>query len=59
MHAANLDGLGYAFPYDDVAPTGGRDQSGAVQDGRPRLLSVAVGGGAAGAGAAAFRVQRG
>lgn len=45
VHAANLDGLGYAFPYDDVSPTGGRDQSGAVHDPNPLLLTVAVGGG--------------
>lgn len=45
VHAANLDGLGYAFPYDDVTSTGGKDQSGAVQDGSPQLLTVAVGGG--------------
>ena len=45
VHAANLDGLGYAFPYDDVAPTGGKDQSGAVQDPNPQLLTVVVGGG--------------
>jgi hypothetical protein len=29
VHAANLDGLGYAFPYDDVTPNGGVNQSGA------------------------------
>jgi hypothetical protein len=28
VHATSLDGRGYAFPYDDVAPTGGADQSG-------------------------------
>jgi len=44
VHAANLDGRGYAFPYDDVTPTGGQDQSGAVQDGAPTLLTVTVGG---------------
>ena len=45
VHAANLDGLGYAFPYDDVTPTGGQNQSGALQSGNPQLLTVAVGGG--------------
>jgi hypothetical protein len=45
VHAANLDGRGYAFPYDDVAPNGGADQSGAVSDGNPLLLTVSVGGG--------------
>ena len=44
VHAANLDGRGYAFPYDDVGPSGGVDQSGAVSDGSPKLLTVAVGG---------------
>lgn len=44
VHAANLDGRGYAFPYDDVAPNGGADQSGAVNDPSPALLTVAVGG---------------
>lgn len=44
VHAANLDGRGYAFPYDDVVPNGGTDQSGAVFDGNPTLLTVAVGG---------------
>ena len=44
VHAANLDGRGYAFPYDDVGPSGGMDQSGAISDGAPQLLTVAVGG---------------
>jgi hypothetical protein len=46
-HAASLDRRGYGFPYDDVAPNGGTDQSGAVADGNPTLLTVAVGGGTA------------
>ncbi|KAM0801379.1 hypothetical protein BDR22DRAFT_888687 [Usnea florida] len=50
VHAANLDGLGYAFPYDDVTPTNGVNQSGAVQDASPKLLTVAVGGGNASSG---------
>ncbi|KAE9368521.1 glycoside hydrolase family 64 protein [Stipitochalara longipes BDJ] len=45
VHAANTDGRGYAFPYDDVGPSGGQDQSGAVSDGSPALLTVNVGGG--------------
>ncbi|WP_194926680.1 glycoside hydrolase family 64 protein [Catenulispora pinisilvae] len=49
-HAASADGRGYGFPYDDVAPNGGTDQSGAVADGNPTLLTVAVGGGTAGSG---------
>jgi hypothetical protein len=43
VHATASDGRGYAFPYDDVAPTGGADQSGAVSDGSPSLLSVTFG----------------
>ena len=44
VHAANADGKGYAFPFDDVTPAGGVDQSGAVQDGIPKSLTVTVGG---------------
>ena len=44
VHSVNLDGRGYAFPYDDVTPTGGQDQSGAVFDGSPQLFTVTVGG---------------
>ena len=44
VHAANLDGKGYAFPYDDVGPSGGADQSGSVSDGAPKLFIVTVGG---------------
>ena len=45
VHAANLDGLGYAFAFDDVTPNDGVNQSGAVYDPHPSLLTVAVGGG--------------
>ncbi|KAJ9661920.1 hypothetical protein H2198_001672 [Neophaeococcomyces mojaviensis] len=44
VHLANLDGKGYAFPYDDVQPSGGPDQSGEVHAGDPTLFTVAVGG---------------
>lgn len=44
VHAANIDGRGYAHPYDDVAPAGGPDQSGFVNDGAPKLLTVTIGG---------------
>ena len=44
VHAANVDGLGYTFPYDDVTPTGGADQSGKVEDGSPASFLVTVGG---------------
>jgi hypothetical protein len=53
LHATNLDGKGYAFPYDDVGPTNGVDQSGAVNDGSPQLLTVTVGGANASASASA------
>lgn len=44
MHATYTDGKGYAFPYDDVAPDGGADQSGSLYDPNPQLLTVTVGG---------------
>ena len=44
LHATSLDGRGYAFPYDDVAPNGGKDQSGYFSDGNPKLWTIAVGG---------------
>ncbi|CAK7218517.1 hypothetical protein SCUCBS95973_003515 [Sporothrix curviconia] len=44
VHAANLDGKGYAFAYDDVQPDGGADQSGKVNAGDPATFFVSVGG---------------
>lgn len=44
VHDLNLDGRGYAHPYDDVNPDGGSDQSGAVHDPAPVKLSVFLGG---------------
>lgn len=44
VHANNLDGHGYAFPYDDVTPTGGINQAGTVSDGAPQTFVVTVGG---------------
>ncbi|CDM33712.1 CAZyme family GH64 [Penicillium roqueforti] len=44
-HSVNIDTRGYAFPYDDVAPNDGADQSGSVFDGNPKLLTVTIGGG--------------
>ncbi|KAJ5980360.1 hypothetical protein N7481_007658 [Penicillium waksmanii] len=44
-HATTINGRGYAFPYDDVSPNGGVDQSGSVYDANPKLLTVTVGGG--------------
>ena len=43
VHATSLDGRGYAFPYDDVAPTGGADQSGSVSSGSPAGLAITLG----------------
>jgi len=45
VHAANVDGRGYCFPYDDVTPNGGVDQSGFVSDPTPSNFLVTVGGG--------------
>jgi hypothetical protein len=45
VHENNFDGKGYAFPYDDVQPSGGADQSGEVHAGDPRVWTVTVGGG--------------
>lgn len=44
-HATTINSRGYAFPYDDVGPDGGVDQSGSVFDSNPKLLTVTVGGG--------------
>jgi hypothetical protein len=44
VHQFEVDGKGYAFSYDDVAPSGGADQSGTVASRNPALLTVIVGG---------------
>ena len=44
MHAANLDGVGYTFPYDDVTADGALGQEGAVFSFKPQVLTVTVGG---------------
>ncbi|CAK7202957.1 hypothetical protein SEUCBS139899_005684 [Sporothrix eucalyptigena] len=44
VHAANLDGKGYTFAYDDVQADGGADQSGKVNAGDPGTFLVSVGG---------------
>lgn len=44
VHAANVDGRGYAHPYDDATPSGGPDQSGFVNDPNPKVFTVTVGG---------------
>jgi hypothetical protein len=43
VHAALADGLGYAFPYDDVTPDNGVNQSGPVSSGSPARLTVTLG----------------
>jgi hypothetical protein len=43
VHTATTDGLGYAFPYDDVTPDGGVNQSGPVSSGSPAQLVVTLG----------------
>jgi Beta-1,3-glucanase len=43
VHATVAGGLGYAFPYDDVTPDGGVNQSGAVSSGSPAQLTVTLG----------------
>jgi hypothetical protein len=47
LHGLNLDHRGYAFPYDDVAPSGNiaADQMGAVASETPNLFTVLIGGG--------------
>lgn len=42
VHARLPDNRGYAFPYDDVSPSGGQDFSGAVHAGDPEVLTVTV-----------------
>lgn len=44
-HSVAIDNRGYAFPYDDVTPNGGADQSGSVYDSNPKLLTITIGGG--------------
>ena len=58
LHSISLDGKGYGFPYDDVAPNGGADQSGYVSDGSPTLWTIAVGGANATAQGSIATVQK-
>ena len=44
VHQFELDGLGYAFSYDDVAPTGDSGVAGLVSDANPQVLTVIIGG---------------
>ncbi|EED22743.1 conserved hypothetical protein [Talaromyces stipitatus ATCC 10500] len=43
VHDLELDGKGYAFPYDDVGPSGA-DQSGLIASQAPKSLIITVGG---------------
>lgn len=42
-HETSVEGRGYAFPYDDVGPSNGTDQSGFLNDPQPKLLTIGVG----------------
>lgn len=42
-HQVSIQSRGYAFPYDDVGPSSGADQSGFVNDPNPQELTVSVG----------------
>lgn len=42
VHIANIDGRGYAFPYDDVPAPNDVDQSGFVS-GRPQAFTISIG----------------
>lgn len=42
-HEVSVQSRGYAFPYDDVGPSSGEDQSGFVNDPNPQELTVSVG----------------
>ncbi|KYK60753.1 glycoside hydrolase family 64 protein [Drechmeria coniospora] len=43
IHHYELDGKGYAFPYDDVNPDGSEDASGTVASQAPDVLTVYIG----------------
>lgn len=44
VHQYEVDGKGYAFPYDDVTPDGAPDASGLLYDPNPKLLTITIGG---------------
>ena len=44
VHKYEVNNIGYAFSYDDVAPAGGADQSGTLHEETPTLLTLYVGG---------------
>lgn len=43
VHQYEVDGRGYAFPYDDVNPDGSENASGTLSSGAPGTLTVYVG----------------
>lgn len=43
-HETTIESRGYAFPYDDVGSSTGEDQSGYLNDPKPKVLTVEVGG---------------
>ncbi|PTB64807.1 glycoside hydrolase family 64 protein [Trichoderma citrinoviride] len=43
VHHFEVDGRGYAFPYDDVNPDGNENASGTLASGAPKKLTVYVG----------------
>jgi len=43
VHDYEVDGKGYAFPYDDVNPTG-ENQAGLISSSHPKSLTITVGG---------------
>ncbi|KAK6532100.1 hypothetical protein TWF694_003262 [Orbilia ellipsospora] len=44
VHGVNIDGRGYAHPYDDVSAGEEHDHSGFVSDGGPKRFEVVIGG---------------
>lgn len=44
VHDFEIDDKGYAFPYDDVTPTGAENVSGLLASSNPALLTVTIGG---------------
>lgn len=44
VHEVEIDGRGYAFPYDDVAPSTQDDTAGIVAAPDPQLLTITIGG---------------
>jgi hypothetical protein len=44
VHENEIDNMGYAFPYDDVAPNGAQAVSGAITDAHPTSFTMVIGG---------------